>query len=373
MHTTVATWEPGAGWSEALPQVTCRPGHTFALAFLDPACDPARPLADLQETLPGAAVVACSTAGQILGGRVDPAPIVAAVVTFDHARVRSGFVRKDAGPSQDLGATLAAQLRHDDEPVAGVLVLGGGLRINGSALVAGLTSGMPPGTPVFGGLAADGDRFEHTWVYCNGQEGEECVAGLAFLGDLDFRHGSEGGWDGFGPVRTITRSAGNVLYELDGQPALALYRQYLGDRAGDLPGSALLFPLTVSSPDGTTRVVRTILAVDETDQSMTFAGDVPEGWSARLMWTSVESLIEGASAAAEDSVQPGAGLALAVSCVGRRLVLGDLTDEELESVQEALGGTPLIGFYSYGEITPVEGNCALHNQTMTVTTVRERA
>ena len=58
-------------------------------------------------------------------------------------------------------------------------------------------------------------------------------------------HGSKGGWDTFGPERIVTKSDGNVLYELDDKPALALYKEYLGDRAAGLPGSALLFPLAL--------------------------------------------------------------------------------------------------------------------------------
>ncbi len=372
MQTTTVTWDPATGWSQDLAGLSASACSTLVLAFVDPQCDATVALEEIRTTLPDSCVLACSTAGQILANNVDPAPVVIAVVTFAQTTLRSGFVVRDGRESRELGAILGRQLG-GDEPVAGVLVLGGGLHTNGSAMVAGLTSVLPAGTPVFGGLAADGPRFERTWVYCDGQRGEDCVAGVALLGEsLELRHGTGAGWDGFGPVRTITRSTGNVLYELDGQPALVLYREYLGDRARDLPASALLFPLTVSSPDGSTSVVRTVLAVDEADQSMTFAGDVPQGWNARLMWTTSDNLMEGAAHAAETAAQTDAGLTLAVSCVGRRLVLGDRTEEELDCLSDVMGDSPIIGFYSYGEITPVGGHCALHNQTMTVTTLFER-
>jgi hypothetical protein len=346
-----------------------------ALAFVDPQVVATAPLAEVAAALPGTTVIACSTAGQILGQHIDPAPLVLAVTTFERAHVRSAFVPQQGRSSSEMGAALGAELvaAADGRFIAGVMVFGGGLDINGSALVAGLVQALPAGTALSGGLAADGARFEHTWVYCDGQSGEDCITAFAVIGEsVRFVHGSQGGWDGFGPARTITRSHDHVLYKLDGQPALALYTQYLGERAEDLPGSALLFPLTVSSPDGSTRVVRTILSVDEADQSMTFAGDVPQGWTARLMWTTAENLIEGAIEAAEDAAQEHMGLAVAVSCVGRRLVLGHRTDEELEGVVDVIGAdTPLVGFYSYGEITTVDGFCALHNQTMTITTIRE--
>lgn len=325
--------------------------------------------------MPDTVIIACSTAGQILGARVDPAPMVMSVTSFARSRVVSAFATEDGHGSHAMGAAIGKELvaQAKGEPLAGVMLLGGGLETNGSALVDGLAANLPPGTPLSGGLAGDGPRFAKTWVYLDGAQAQDCVGAFAVVGQsVSFSHGSQGGWDGFGPVRTITGSAGNVLYELDGQPALSLYKQYLGDRAEDLPGSALLFPLTVFSPDGASSLVRTILSVDEDDQSMTFAGDVPQGWSARLMWTNVESLMEGASEAASDAAQSDTGLAVAVSCVGRRLVLGQRTDEELECVVDVIGeDTPLIGFYSYGEITPVGGLCQLHNQTMTVTTIRE--
>lgn len=351
------------------------PNASVALAFGDPLADLTVPLADLRASLPETVVIACSTAGQILGHRVDPSPLVVAVTSFDTARVAGAFENGQGRASREMGVALGRQLMAAaaDEPIAGVMVFGCGLDTNGSDLVAGMSDLLAPGTALSGGLAGDGDRFTRTWVYYNGRQGDDCVAAFAVIGEhVKFQHGSQGGWDGFGPLRTITRSDANVLYELDGQPALALYKTYLGDRAKDLPGAALLFPLTVSSPDGHSKVVRTILAVDEDDQSMTFAGDVPQGWTARLMWTTVESLMEGASEAGEDAAQPGSGLAVAVSCVGRRLVLGYRTDEEVECVLEAVGtDTPLVGFYSYGEITPVDGLCQLHNQTMTITTVWE--
>jgi hypothetical protein len=369
------TWNPASGWSTDITALPAAPGASVALAFADPKADVFAVLEQVQQDLPGTVVMGCSTAGQILGARIDPSPLVMDVVSFDHAKVVSAYAEERGAGSHDLGVDLGRELvaSAGNNHLAGVMVFGGGLETNGSDLVDGLAAALPPGTAMSGGLAGDDDRFEATWVYHNGQHSQDCVAAFAVLGEsVSFHHGSQGGWDGFGPLRTITRSVGNVLYELDGQPALALYKQYLGDRAEDLPGSALLFPLTVASPDGSAKLVRTILSVDEDEQSMTFAGNVPQGWSARLMWTTVENLMEGASEAATDAAADSVGLAVAISCVGRRLVLGQRTDEEIESVLEALGEhIPLIGFYSYGEISSAGGMCQLHNQTMTITTIHE--
>jgi hypothetical protein len=110
---------------------------------------------------------------------------------------------------------------------------------------------------------------------------------------------------------------------------------------------------------------------------MTFAGDVPQGSTAQLMRGTTERLVDAAQSAAVSARLPGdePSLAIAVSCVGRRLYLGQRVEDELEAVTSGLGpNCGLVGFYSYGELSPVSaGTCDLHNQTMTITVLRERA
>jgi hypothetical protein len=193
-------------------------------------------------------------------------------------------------------------------------------------------------------------------------------------------YGSLGGWDSFGPDRVVTRAEGNVLYELDGQPALDLYKRYLGEFADGLPASGLLFPLALQTPgQGGNGLVRTMLAVDETQGSMSFAGDIPTGAHVRLMKANFERLVEGAEGAARSSHErlgeAPAELAVLISCVGRKLVLQQRIDEEIEGVRDVLGPQSVFcGFYSYGEISPFTptARCELHNQTMTITTLAER-
>jgi hypothetical protein len=205
---------------------------------------------------------------------------------------------------------------------------------------------------------------------------EDQFVAVGLYGDeIKIGHGSVGGWDLFGPSRTVTKSHNNVLYELNGKSALGIYKSYLGNHAKDLPSSGLLFPLSVQTTQDSPPLVRTILAVDETAQSITFAGDIPEGSIAQMMQANFNRLIQGASDAAScAALGADAEFALLISCVGRKLVLKQRTEEEVETVQEILGGgVTLTGFYSYGEIAPIvkSGSCELHNQTMTITTLRE--
>ena len=308
--------------------------------------------------------------------------IAAVVLSFERTRLRVAW-HEAAGPddSRACGVALGDALKGDD--LAAVFILSDGLNVNGSALVCGLASAVGAYVPITGGLAGDGADFSTTLVGIDDVPRSHTVGAVGFYGDaIRIGHGSGGGWDVFGPRRRITRSAGNILYELDGKPALELYERYLGeeDSAG-LPSTGLLFPLRIYNADAPDMaIVRTILAVDRDRRSMTFAGDMPEGWVAQLMRGDFHRLADGAAAAAR-AAQPqpiqlasGDELALLVSCIGRRLLLGQRILDEVEAVGSELGdAVRRIGFYSYGEISPhaASGVCQLHNQTMTITTIRE--
>jgi hypothetical protein len=371
------TWHPLTGWSAPLP--SCDGPGTLVMAYGAPGLvDAPSPLRELAAAYPRSVVVGCSTAGEIVDDAVSDDGLVVAVARFATTRLHLANERvRDAGESYACGQTLGRRLLAAEPALSSVLVLSDGLLVNGSALVSGLVAGTGGGTLVSGGLAGDGTRFGLTWVLVDGQPRTGYVSGVGFAG-AEFRTAmsSHGGWDIFGPERRITRSAGNVLYELDGQPALALYKKYLGDQAAGLPATALLFPLTVRMPqDGRRPVVRSILGVDEQTQSMTFAGDVPEGACAQLMRASLDRLVDGAQNAGAEAGGAAAGptLAIAVSCIGRRLVLGRRTEDELEAAFDGLPDrSALVGFYSYGEIISSQpGTCDLQNQTMTLTTLWE--
>ncbi|MCX6024438.1 MAG: FIST C-terminal domain-containing protein [Chloroflexi bacterium] len=335
-------------------------------------------LDEVRRWYPAADVLGCTTAGEILDTSVFDDSLVVTAIHFEHTRVRGASVEIVEGrDSYTAGRLLAERLMGDD--LAHVFVLSDGLIVNGSDLVAGLTELLPPDVTVTGGLSGDGDRFGETLVVWNGTPQRNLVAAIGLYGTrLQVGYGSLGGWDPFGPDRLITRSSGNVLFELDGQPALTLYKTYLGEQAAGLPSTGLLFPLSIHANDNDTPVVRTILAVSEDEQSMTFAGDLPEGRYARLMKANFERLIDGAIGAARTSREgqdDAPDLAILISCVGRKLILQQRIEEEVEGVREVVGDTTVLtGFYSYGEISPFTpgARCDLHNQTMTITVLSER-
>lgn len=324
----------------------------------------------------------CSTAGEIsANGVADDSVVMTAIRCKDPAFRVASVEYSGMADSQVAGERLATQLASEwaGAKLNAILVFAQGVNINGSALIDGIAAVAGAEVTLVGGLAGDGGQFTHTWTLCDGTVSDKHVVGIGFYGDaIRLAHGSFGGWQPFGATRLITRASANVLYELDGEPALEIYRRYLGDYARDLPGSGLLFPFAMLGADHSeTGLIRTILGINEANGSLTLAGDIAEGNYLRLMTASNDALVNGAEAAAQAArkkiKKDAPYLALLVSCVGRKLVMGDRVDEEIEAVAQVFGPhAQITGFYSNGEISPYAGatgviSCQLHNQTMTIT------
>jgi hypothetical protein len=341
--------------------------------------DPKR-FEELKQFYPDAHIAMASTAGNVLGANLFDQSIIATAIAFEQGtQVRLQKINiVDEKNSTSAGEKLAKSLQLDG--LKHLFILSDGHLVNGSELIKGVLSVLPSTVGLTGGLAGDGTLFQKTVVGLDAPPKEGEIIAICFYGPhVKFGIGSFGGWDSFGVERTITRSKGNILYELDGKSALDLYKQYLGEQAEKLPGSALLFPLSIRQNEQSAPLVRTILSIDEKDKGMIFAGDVPEGWRAQLMKANFDRLVNGAEQAALASYEmigsDSPDLAILISCVGRRIVLDQRIEEEIECVREVIGeNTTIAGFYSYGEIAPKTGfmGCELHNQTMTITTISER-
>ncbi len=376
-------------WSlPALPNLNSP--NTMVLAFGSPEMV-AHPkvFQILRDAYPDSSLVGCSSAGVIASADVRDRALSVMVAKFERTALRSAatLVREVSG-SHAAGASLARKLANP--ALRAVLVLAEGLRVDGEALVSGIRAVIGPDVVVAGGLAGDDMRFERTWVCSGNRLQSGLIAGLGFYGpDLIVGCGAESGWERFGPERTVTRSEGHTLHELDGAPGADVYQRYLGARLAGLPAAGMLFPLALWPPDRPDELmVRPLLAADADTGALLFAGTVPVGHRARLMRTDADRLLHSAADAAlvaaeraalarePDSVPGRAGLgalAIAVSGVGRRMALGERVDEELKAVRRALPpGVATTGFYGYGEIAPdADGRCQLTRQSMTLMVLGE--
>jgi len=378
MKIEQAIWKNTGEWIKKKSGETCDKAQLVLVFGETSLLKNPDPLKKISVMYPAAQIFGCSTAGDISGTEVLDNSIVATAIYFESTTVK--IACRDIGKIQDsfnVGRELGSCL--DKEGLVHAFVLSDGLKVNGSALVEGIIKELPPGVKITGGLSGDYDRFSETLVICNGVPEKDKVGILGLYGEhFNVGYGFFGGWDPFGPERLITQSQGNILHELDGKSCLGLYKKYLGEHAGGLPATALFFPLSIRLQGRQSRLVRTVLSVNEEDQSMIFAGDVPEGSYAQFMKANINRLIDAAIEAAKMSAPVTGGadtqLALLISCVGRKMVLKQRVEEEVEGVQDILGNKAVLaGFYSYGEICPSRSGeiCELHNQTMTITTFTE--
>lgn len=335
----------------------------------------------LRRVYPTAIIMGSSTGGEISSDDVYNETVMCLAIDFEKTLLKSAHVRIETlQDSFDAGHTIGQKLKGDD--LKSIFVLSDGLNVNGSALIKGILEGVGTNIPIMGGLAGDGASFQKTLVGMDAQPSQNVIAAVGFYGDhIRFSYGADAGGELVGPERLITKSYGNILYELDGKPALELYKSYLGKYADDLPASALLYPLMVyQKGQADASVVRTILSVDHDEQSMTFAGDMPKGSLARFMSSTKEHFKQGATNAAlkaksgrQSDGQTSVGII--ISCIGRKLAMGDRVVDEVDAVKEILddGNYFQAGFFSYGEICPhnLSGISELHNETMTIATFTE--
>jgi hypothetical protein len=337
----------------------------------------AKTFAFLKGKFPNATITLCSTAGEIYGLEATENTLSLTAIEFATTTIKKSIVNvSNIKNSLSAGEKLFELLPKENLKL--IFILSDGSKVNGSELVKGLNKNNVDNILITGGLAGDGTRFLESSVGLDNIAQSGNIVAIGFYGDkLKVSHGSMGGWETFGLEREITNSKSNVLFEIDHKNALELYKNYLGKYANELPGSALLFPLSLKLSDSSDSIVRTILAIDEKNQSMTFAGDLPIGSKVKFMKANFDKLIDAASEAATNSLSINnmePKLAILISCVGRKIILSNRIDEEIEAVTKTFGtDTSITGFYSYGEISPLNPltNCELHNQTMTITCFEE--
>ena len=333
---------------------------------------------DVKAIFPDGHLVFGSTSGDITSQSVEDDSITITAIEFEKSRFEiktSNVLNKDLN-SFKTGKYLINQF--SKEALKHVFVVSEGSFINGSQLTKGMNAASKDNLLITGGLCGDAARFEKTVASYNENPKPGEIVAIGFYGDtFEASFSIHGGWTPFGPERVVTKSEFNVLFELDHQPALDLYKKYLGDKSNELPGAALLYPLNVKSEGEKQSFVRTILNIDEEQNAMILAGDIPENSKVQLMMANVDTIANASELAAKQALikrKSKPQLAILVSCIGRKLILDQRVEEEIEEVVAIVGeDTTICGFYSYGEIAPfnLEINCQLHNQTMTITLISE--
>lgn len=333
---------------------------------------------DIRKQFPDGHIVFGSTCAEMSSNTVNEDSITITAIEFEKSSfdIKTSNVLNSGLDSFKTGRNLVNQFNKDG--LKYIFVVSEGSFVNGSELTKGMNASTDDNLVITGGLCGDDKRFEKTVASYNENPKEGELVAIGFYGEtLEISFSIHGGWTPFGPERIVTKSEGNVLYELDGLPALELYKKYLGEKAKDLPGAALLYPFSVTIDGERQSIVRSILNIDEENHAVILAGDIVENAKVQLMMTNVDNIANASELAARQAMEYRENkpqLALLISCIGRKIVLDQRVEEEVEEVIAVIGNDAVIaGFYSYGEISPFHGEsvCQLHNQTMTITLISE--
>ena len=298
--------------------------------------------ATLKARYPAAQIIGCSTSGEITAAGVFDDSLQITAILWEKTVQRVTHTKMTGMQnSYETAAGLARQLKADS--LKAVLVYSDGLNVNGSELLEGFKSVLGE-IPVMGGMAGDGFNFSKTVQLFNETVSDGLVIAVGLYGNnLIAATGVGRGWKPYGPPRKVTKSEKNVVLELDDKPALPLYKMYIGEHASkSLPGSGLNFPFAIIE-EGRRDIekIRTVLSIDNANNSLTFAGNVEEGGTVRFCQATHDRLVDGAGDAAHlvaDHTSTGqTGLAVCVSCVGRKGVMAAQVADEIKLVHQILG------------------------------------
>ena len=353
---------------------------TMILVFFESTLVIDKHLETIREAFPKSKILGSSTSGEIQNGEINDNSIVCTVIKFAHTRLKLISSPVNFETSAEVGRSISNSLASPE--LKNILLFTEGLDIDGSDLVKEMHQTLSEKNctvPISGGLAGDGDRFINTFVVFGTEVKTHHAVALGFYGDhIQVFAGTGTGWDPFGPARVVTKASKHTVYEIDGIPALKLYREYLKEDAQNLPVSGVLFPLGVSWGKNE-NIVRSVARIDEANQGLIFASRIPENTKVQLMHSNVMKLIDAANHALDnchlDFTNGDPTFALIVSCIGRRMIMGQKTEDEIEIIRDRLPlHSEISGFYSYGEFAPTASKQNdLHNQTMTLIVFQERA
>lgn len=341
---------------------------------------------DLQTTVdairavaPGADLIGCSTAGEIHAAGAGDGAVVVTALGGEGFQIATEVVREASTDLHGAGAKVSAAVSRLDDPAHHVLLLlSDGLSGDQQEIVRGVYSALGARTPLVGGCAGDGLRMERTQQVHNDEVLTDAVVVAAIGSDAPLGIGVEHGWHPVGDQFLVTASEGNLVYRLDDRPALDVYLDVLDAPEAARTDPAAFTQFAITHPLGLDRrrgtEVRFIGEADFEQRSLVCIASVPQGELAWLMegddasvLAATDAACEGARGALEGSDAIGL---LAFDCIARRGVLQDPgIGEELARVKMQFPGSPLAGFYTYGEFARTHGTRGFHNQTLVLLAV----
>jgi hypothetical protein len=333
-----------------------------------------------------------TTGGEISTEAISDDSIVIMAIHSNKIKFATALGKNISKNELNAGKQLATNLLNQiPKKLAKTLIMvPDGLAGNGTEIIKGAQSILGEYFEIVGGSLGDKSDFKKTYQYYNGKVYENSVPGLLLGGNIKTATGIRSGWESIGNKMKVTKSESNIVYELDNEPALDFYEKVLGPvRSKKLPGIALEYPFGMIDEKAMINgkemyfQLRAPLSIDKNKKSITFAAAIPEGKYVTITTASRNSIIGGSASASKQAKETFKGkkidLMLIFDCIGRKLVLGKRTQEEITAVQNTLGkNIPMIGFFTYGEIGPIDKrvkelqSTRYHNQTTIVFLMGEK-
>ncbi len=355
----------------------------FVFMFASVGYDQRSLLRAVREATGGAPLSGCSGEGTINGDYADESnfSVVVMVISSDELRWRNGLATGLSADSRATGQLVAQSVSSDvSADAVGLFVFPDGATANFDHFFAGLEGNLSSDQflPLWGGGAGDNLALVQTYQYCDDEVVSDGVAYALLSGEAQPASAIGIGYIPIGGERKVTRSQGNVIYEIDGRPALEVLQEYLPDRAlaEDWGSYAITFALCLRAPSyikDEEYIVRTILSVDAADGSATVQSEVPEGTSVWMSSRDKEKVTTGLDRMADQIKEELGGaqpkLVFHFDCCSRGKVM--FRDQEKQRIlrrfRQAVGPeVPWAGFHSFGEIGPVGKHNCYHSYTAVV-------
>ncbi len=327
---------------------------------------------------PDSTIIGCSTAGEITTEGPSNRDSIAVMALYsDNLKFYSAIGSNITDGARKAGESVAKSIVDQISGNPDVFMMfPDAFTGNGAEIVRGIASVLGDNFPIVGGTAGDGLVFEKTYQYLNGKVYTGSVVALAISGPIKAGIGVRHGWIPIGTPRKVTRAEGSIIHELDGKPAINIYKDYFGKEAVDIEKEklarlAIMYPLGIKNPSNNEMLIRDPLTVDPSG-SITCVAEVPEGVDIQIMIGSFDEAINAAGEAAVGAMTQIRGsiprAVILFSCIARRKLFGERSSEEIKKIQSVISpDVPMIGFYTYGEQCRSE----FHNETVVILILAE--
>lgn len=343
----------------------------FVVAFASSIFDQKELVSGIREASKNVPMVGCTTAGEITNDGPTKNSVAVMAIKADSIVFHTGLGADVKKSAREAGKAVAQEVQkkaeQEGEPLKAFVMFPDVLTGNGADAVRGVLDVLGEHFPVVGGAPGDDFMFKKTHEYRDGEVASGAIAGVGLTGKFSMGVGVRHGWIPIGLPMKVTKSEGAVLHELDHKPAISIYEDYFGEKANELREEALArmaitYPLGLKVPEYKEEyLIRDPITVDEKG-AITCAAEIPEGSEVRLMIGSKEKAIEAAQYAAthlmnnfkENNTTPK--LVLMFNCIAREKLFAQKANDEIRAVMDIIGpSVPLLGFYTYGEQAPLDG------------------